>query len=324
MVDKKVLGPVLDVLLRTLPRDNLLSSACLELFVLINKENLKELIKHVVENYREKIAALSYMDTFDEILHRYDQTQGFTLNLDPYLESEDELGRARPPNGAVRGMMEHIALDPAQEDYWNASDDEEDIAVSQAPAEELRQSLDMPKPLVEYNSDDEADDADTSMANLGAAEGSTTPPTGDDTASTTGSTSPQAAQTNGTATASSPASTSTPTTAVVVTPPPERVSEKRRREEDEDDDVLDKLTQNKRRNSSSAASNASASASSSPSSNAPTLKKKKSFSGASGGGSPNGGTGSMKKIAISISPAIKAAVKADESAGGAGAGGGGD
>ncbi|AEO55350.1 hypothetical protein MYCTH_2299079 [Thermothelomyces thermophilus ATCC 42464] len=353
MVDKKVLGPVLDVLLRTLPRDNLLSSACLELFMLINKENLKELIKHVVENYREKIAALSYMATFDEILHRYDQTQGFTLNVDPYFESEDELGRARPPNGAARGMMEHLTVDQAQEDYWNTSDDEDDMAVAQEPTdEELRQSLGMmpdrspSKPLVEYNSDDE-DENDTPMANLAAAEGSTTPSTGDEAASTI-SNAPQTAQTNGTATASPPTSTSTSTTAATaaaaaaaaaVTPPPERLSEKRRREEDEDDDVLDKLTQNKRRNSSSAASNASVSASS-PSSNASTLKRKKSFSGhghragSGGGGSPNGGGGGggggsaasgMKKIAISISPAVKTAVvKADESAGGAGAGGGGD
>ena len=96
IVNNQVLGPVLDVLLRTMPRDNLLCSACLDLFGLINKEDMKELIKHLVENYREKIMALSYMDTFREILGRYDQTQGYTTVGDQYfMESEDESAHFR-------------------------------------------------------------------------------------------------------------------------------------------------------------------------------------------------------------------------------------
>ncbi|KAK4251461.1 component of IIS longevity pathway SMK-1-domain-containing protein [Corynascus novoguineensis] len=336
MVDKQVLGPILDVLLRTLPRDNLLSSACLELFMLVNKENLKELIKHAVENYREKITALSYMTTFSEILHRYDHTQGFTLNIDPYFESEDELGRARPPNGAARGMMEHLTVDQAQEDYWNTSDDEDDLPVSQVPnEEELRQSLGImgdrspSKPLVEYNSDEEADENDVAMTTtaLPSAEGSTTTTSasGDGASSSSPSTTqnvPQTARTNGIASASSttspsPSATGTTTTtaagsaaasaaavaaaaAAAAASPPERLSEKRRREEDDDDDALDKLTQNKRRNSSSTASNASVSVSSSPSPSSSTataiLRKKRSFSGQHGhsagaGSTSNGGGG---------------------------------
>ena len=147
MVDKQVVGPILDVLLRTLPRDNLLSSACLELFMLVNKENLKELIKQMVENYREKVMALSYIDIFNDIITRYDQTQGFTTNIDPYFESEDEIGRGRSAPGVAagtRGMIEHLAVDQAQEDYWNTSDDEDDLAASQEPTEEeLRRTLGM-------------------------------------------------------------------------------------------------------------------------------------------------------------------------------------
>jgi protein phosphatase-4 regulatory subunit 3 len=330
MVDKQVLGPILDVLLRTLPRDNLLSSACLELFMLVSKENIKELIKQMVENYREKVMALAYIPTFNEILHRYDQTQGFTINIDPYFESEDELGRGRPPNGAARGMMEHLSVDQAQEDYWNTSDDEEDFTSQQPSAEELQRSLDMmadrspSKPLVEYTSDEEVDENDAVMTTLPA--GTTTGQSSGDESTpppTTGS--PAAASTNGT---SPSASATAAAAAAAAAPPPERLSEKRRREEDEDDDVLDKLTQHKRRNSSSAASNASL-----PASTTAILRKKRSFTGHGHGasttstttsGSPKGGGGGgggLKKIAISISQAAKAAVvKADEGGGGDGSG----
>lgn len=331
MVDKQVLGPILDVLLRTLPRDNLLSSACLELFMLVSKENIKELIKQMVENYREKVMALAYIPTFNEILHRYDQTQGFTINIDPYFESEDELGRGRPPNGAARGMMEHLTVDQAQEDYWNTSDDEEDFTSQQPSAEELQRSLDMmadrspSKPLVEYTSDEEVDENDAVMTTLPA--GTTTGQSSSDEATpppTTGS--PAAASTNGTSPSAS-ATAAAAATAAASAPPPERLSEKRRREEDEDDDVLDKLTQHKRRNSSSAASNASL-----PVSTTAILRKKRSFSGhghgasttSTTGGSPKGvggGGGGLKKIAISISQAAKAAVvKADEGSGDDGSG----
>jgi protein phosphatase-4 regulatory subunit 3 len=355
MVDKQVLGPILDVLLRTLPRDNLLSSACLELFMLVNKENIKELIKQMVENYREKVMALAYIDTFNEILNRYDQTQGFTTNIDPYFESEDELGRARPTNGAARAMMEHIAVDQAQEDYWNTSDDEDDLAGHEPSEEELRRTLGMmpdrspSKPLVEYNSDEEADENDAVMTPVDA-HASTTSPTSDDNNQPAPTATGTATPTNGTPqtppSSKQAASTSTPTSASAAAAaaaatsaaPPERLSEKRRREEDEDDDVLDKLTQqHKRRNSSSAASNAS----SVGSVGGVLLRKKRSFGGQGqgqgGSGSPNGvgagtagggggGGGQGRKIAISLSSgAVKAAPAVAAGGGdeGGGRGGGG-
>ncbi|KAL2134672.1 hypothetical protein VTI74DRAFT_11183 [Chaetomium olivicolor] len=347
MVDKQVLGPILDVLLRTLPRDNLLCSACLELFMLINKQNIKDLIKQMVENYREKVMALAYMDTFHEILTRYDQTQGFTANIDTFFDSEDELGRARPSNPATGrpggAMMEHLAIDQAQEDYWNTSDDEEEEIYSTQQAfheaimaklasqkNEAAASQAVAKPLVEYDSDEEAED-DSENAREGDATmtpaGSATPPTrpyrnqdGD------------AAKENQPArnlTISTPAAASAAAAAAAAAAaPPERLSEKRRREEDEDD-ALDKLTQHKRRNSSSTASNASAS----PVSTA-ILRKKRSFTSGGGsgtaqvggGGSANGGGngagGGVKKIAISIPNTLRStAMKTGEGGGGDGGGG---
>ncbi|KAK3390513.1 component of IIS longevity pathway SMK-1-domain-containing protein [Podospora didyma] len=276
IAEKQILGPVLDVLLRTMPRDNLLSSACLDLFTLISKDNHKDLIKHLVENYREKVMALSYIDIFREILHRYDQSLGFNASVEPYfLEDEEEVGR-RPAHPSGRGgMMEHLSIDPAQEEYWNTSDDEDENHARAPDHNSSTNGSTTSKPLVEYNSDEEADDnADAAMA--------------------PGSSSLQDEHSK---------ENQAPTTSNIsaTTPPPERLSEKRRREEDEDD-ALEKLVHHKRRNSSSSVSSVGSTNS------AASLRKKKGFSG-NRDSSPTGGP---KKIAISISSIKAAPVKSPQ------------
>ncbi len=275
LAEKQVLGPVLDVLLRTMPRDNLLSSACLELFVLIHKDNIKDLIKNLVENYREKVMALSYMETFREILNRYDQTQGYTATVESYfLDEEDEVAR-RPANSGARGMMEHLVMDPAQEEYWNTSDDEEEQAARATPENSVTTNGSTPKPLVEYTSDEEGEDS------------------GDAVMTPAASLSPDDAFKEN----QEPPKTPTPAN----TSPPERLSEKRRREEDEDD-AIEKLVHHKRRNSSASASNAANHPNVSSS-----LRKKKSFGGHRDSAAHGAGA---KKIAISIATSMKnAAIK---------------
>ncbi|KAI0147683.1 DUF625-domain-containing protein [Xylariaceae sp. FL1272] len=237
--EKKALEPVLDLLIATMPRDNLLSSACLELFEHIKKESVKDLVKHMVENYREKLQSLTYMEVFREILVRYDQTAGFTANLDYFLESEDDAGRRRPNINPRTGPMEHLTMDQAEEEYWNTSDDEEEL---QGKATEVTSSMNGEstghKLMVDYASDEDLDENIEAGAISADEEG-----TRDKTKNTD----------------------ATPVA------PPERVSEKRRREEDEEDD-LSKMIQHKRRNSTSAGSNASVPTSS-------VLRKKKAGAG---------------------------------------------
>lgn len=226
MSEKRVIGPVLDVLIETMPRDNLLSSACLEFFEFIRKENIKDLVKHIVDNYREKIQTLAYLDLFRTLIIRYDQTGGFSANMDYFVEVEEE-PRKRPNiiNPKTGGLMEHLAMDQAEEEYWNTSDDEEDLQAKPGhrPSSANGESPN-PKALVDYASDEEGDE-NLEAGALSADED---------------------AQDNGPRRAdSSPAA------------PPERLSEKRRREEDEEDD-LSKMVQHKRRNSTSASANTSA------------------------------------------------------------------
>ncbi|KAK2591099.1 Platinum sensitivity protein [Conoideocrella luteorostrata] len=230
IAETQALSPALEVLIETMPRDNLLSSACLELFEFIKKEQIKDLVKYLVASHRESLASLSYIGTFRDFILRYDHTQGYTVNMDYFLEADDDATRRPPPNTRP---MEHITVDPAEEEYWNTSDpeDEDEQHHPELPGKILPSNgpLTPSKPLVDYPSDEESDEfanpeGDAAASNKSASDGKATPQ---------GSGLP------------------------IVAPPSERLSEKRRREEDEEDE-LGKLMQNKRRNSSSSESNATA------------------------------------------------------------------
>ncbi|KAL2874463.1 Platinum sensitivity protein [Colletotrichum sp. CLE4] len=229
IMEHGILEPLLDMVSQSMHRDNLLSSACVEFFVFVTgQEHRKAMNKFLVQNYRERLVDLSYMETFRNVLVLYDQTQGHTAEF--YTESEEDLARRTAANTNQR-MMEHIAVDQAEEDYFNTSDDE-DGPESRAfdkvqPTNGSSASTPTSKPLVDYPSDEEVDE------NI---DPEVLPTSGEKQDGTDGA-----------------SDTSSESSSVA---PPERLSEKRRREED-DDDELGKLMQNKRRNSSSAGSNAS-------------------------------------------------------------------
>lgn len=268
--EKNVLGPILDVLIGSMHRDNLLSSACLEFFEFIKKEAIKELIKHAVENYRDKLEKLDRFELFRHILLRYDQTRGFTVSLDYFMEAEEDVSRKRPNvNPRTGGPLEYGHMDAAEEEYWNTSDDEDEMQSKVATSGEGRaESLNgmSGSKLVDYGSDDDADDHVEAGA-LDAGDEGKAGSEKSDNGSKSGESSP-------------------------VATPPERLSEKRRREEDEEED-LGKLIQHKRRNSSSAGSASS--------SGSGFLRKKK-----LGVAPRDAGGGGPKKIAISLGGAVKA------------------
>ncbi|KAG6009108.1 hypothetical protein E4U21_003177 [Claviceps maximensis] len=260
ITETQALSPALDALMDTLPRDNLLSSACLDLFEFIKKENIKDLVKSLVANRRECLNRISYMTTIRDLILRYDQASVATPSMDYAMEGETDMTRKLPPNAR---LMEHLPVDPTEEEYWNTSDpeDEDDDLHDESSSAKnvLSNGSSAPaKPLVDYPSDEEVDENAISESGPGTAKAAST----------------------------SEASVVTEVTALpTVAPPLERLSEKRRREEDEEDE-LGKLLQNKRRNSTSSESNASAN----PRLSTP---KRKSFGAGSGTG----------KIAISLSTA---------------------
>jgi protein phosphatase-4 regulatory subunit 3 len=239
-------------------KDNLLSSACLELFEHIKKEDMKDFVKYLVLNHRDRLEELSYISSFHDLILRYDQTQGYTANMDFYLEADDDMTRKPPQNAR---LMEHLAVDPNEEAYWNTSDPEDDDE-QQGPADDKSQAgseiSTASKPLVDYPSDEEVEDNNEVIASGASTEETMIKADDVDDQPAPG------------------------------VQPPERIAEKRRREE-EDDDEIGKMMQNKRRNSNTTPG---------PNATAGAARRRKSFTAGSGNGTP-------KKIAISLSPALR-------------------
>ncbi|RAH61510.1 DUF625-domain-containing protein [Aspergillus piperis CBS 112811] len=242
MTHNNIFGLILDIVYETMPRDNLLNSACLELFEAIRCENMKPFVLHVVEKYGEKIRNITYVDTFQSLILRYEQMQGYGAEPESSLMSHEEAMPSRRMQAGGQRWQGVGEMDAAEEEYFNTSDDEEQESRQTASdAARMQNGAASPivKPLVDYPDDDDEDDA------------MDTKPEPSDGQAPQNQEQPQQDGPEHDAAAGSPAdSPSTP----VSTPqtPPERLSEKRRREE-EDDDELMKLTAGPKRRSSTSA-----------------------------------------------------------------------
>ncbi|KAL8698459.1 MAG: hypothetical protein Q9224_001839 [Gallowayella concinna] len=262
--------PILNIVYDTMPRDNLLNSVCLELFEYIKRENVKPVIIHVVENYRAKLEEINYVDTFQSLILRYDQMQGYNPDADTTLFGQDHEGIAQRTtiNGNQRwqGVKE---MDAAEEAYFNTSDDEDELAnkkVSSKRPSMTNGVSPLARSLVDYPEDEDE-----------PLEGSTE------------ATERRPMERMNAQAVDEVAKSRIP---VPSTPPPERLSEKRRREEDDEEDELGKLSTTKRR-SSSVSSTSSGISIGSNSGNV--LRRKKGFM--SGGKEPGS---SSDKIKISL------------------------
>lgn len=189
-----------------------MNSACLELFEFIKRENIKMIVQHLVETYREKLQTITYVDTFQNLLLRYDQMQEpvTTQELDNSFTSVESDTPARPA-GLVNGGKWGQGLrdvDADEEAYFNTSDDEDELA---APGKTVLNGASPVRPLVNYPDDDAEDDVDMDIP---------------------------LAMRGATATTQTKDETKLPKTTSAAGSPPERISEKRRREEDEEDELL--------------------------------------------------------------------------------------
>ncbi|KAL9027129.1 MAG: hypothetical protein Q9196_004305 [Gyalolechia fulgens] len=243
--------PILHIVYDTMPRDNLLNSVCLELFEYVKRENIKAIILHIVENYREKLQEIRYVDTFQTLILRYDQFQGYNPEGDATLfgQDPDETASRSNVNGNHRwqGVKE---MDAAEEAYFNTSDDEDELA-HKKPHGQRHPLVDGVSPLARSLVDYPDDEEEPMKANAGLAERKSVEKMN-----------AQAVDENATSAVSVPGK-----------PPPERLSEKRRREEDEEDE-LGKLSTSKRRSSSVSSTSSGLSVGSSSSN---MLRRKKAF-----------------------------------------------
>lgn len=244
--------PILNILYDTMPRDNLLNSVCLELFEFVKRENVKPVIIHLVENYREKLQGIGYVDTFETLILRYDQFQGY-IPEDPTLYSQGQEGT--PSRSNVNGNQRWQGvkeMDAAEEAYFNTSDDEDELANKKTTPKRhpvINGISALARSLVDYPDDEEETmDAHARVMERKPIE-----------------------RMNAQAVDETSGASTSPSSSA---PPPERMSEKRRREEADEEDELGKLSTSKRR-SSSISSTSSGMSMGSNSSNV--LRRKKPF-----------------------------------------------
>ncbi|KAJ5104828.1 hypothetical protein NUU61_002175 [Penicillium alfredii] len=243
MTHNNTFGLILDIVYETMPRDNLLNSACLEFFEFIKRENIKPFILHIVEKYREKLEHITYVNTFQNLILRYDQMQGYGAEADSALFSQDEGSTPRriPVNGQRwRGMKE---MDAAEEEYFNTSDDEDEWSQENRAAiaaDAINGSASpVVKPLVDYPDDDDEDVMDTKPEDLADQSAQVQPLNVSDTQ------------------AEHPADPApTPASPTQTLPVPERLAEKRRRDEEDEDELMKLAAGSKRRSSTSSNSSA--------------------------------------------------------------------
>lgn len=305
-----------------MPRDNLLNSACLELFEFIKRENIKPIILHVVESYREKLKDITYVDTFQNLILRYDQMQGsYNAEMDATLFSQDEDGSSRNYVNGQRwqGLKE---MESAEEEYFNTSDDEDDEKTQEQLEQEISRmrTRDVAGRIESY----QRRHGEPGLASNGATSPSVKPlvdyPDDDDDTmdkktETVRSLTPEN-QENQPPKSPKGEPRLQPSPDIVPSTPPERMAEKRRREEDDDEDELVKLSSSgggvKRRSS-----NASNASSGSIAGNL--LRRKRSFLGSSGEkkpgtSSPPVGDGGKKKMTISLGSSVgKSETRKEES-----------
>ncbi|KAF2100748.1 DUF625-domain-containing protein, partial [Rhizodiscina lignyota] len=247
IIKNRLFDPILDILFETMPRDNLLNSACLELFEFIKRENIKDLIMHLVENYRDKLEQITYVDTFQSLILKYEQQKHSQANQS-YSSVDTEPATVTPTRAAVNGgrWQGLKDADAEEEAYFNGEETEEDEEALTIGKDDVGKSMVngaslLNRPLVDYPDDD--DDA-MDILTTEAIPGKNTAPhpeNGDEAPA------PKPAD--------DPEDKALDEQKQAPTPPPERITEKRRREEDEEDE-LGKLSAtgstNKRRSSSSA------------------------------------------------------------------------
>ena len=79
IINNNLLSDIFELYLKNANKTNLVNSACLELFEIIRKENIKKLINHLVENFKEKILQFGLAKFFEKLFIKYEQLQPLSL-----------------------------------------------------------------------------------------------------------------------------------------------------------------------------------------------------------------------------------------------------
>ncbi|KAK3681483.1 Platinum sensitivity protein [Vermiconidia calcicola] len=161
MIQNSLFDPILLIVEETMPRDNLLNSACLELFEYVKREGVKQLIVHLVENYRERLMHITYVNTFQALVMKYDQlTSGYPMANG--AEDSSFTTQEGTPQRLVNGRQSFAGLkemDGDEEAYFNNDDDgEDDEGLPTSVKRAMINGASPVRPLVSYPDDDDGEE----------------------------------------------------------------------------------------------------------------------------------------------------------------------
>ena len=102
-------------------RDNLLHSAILELLEFVRRENVKVLVAHLAENYRDLLAQMVHCDVFKGLLLRHEQNEEYKN-----AGAARGPGAAGAPHAQPAGARRAFPDEEEDDAYFNDSDEEEE------------------------------------------------------------------------------------------------------------------------------------------------------------------------------------------------------
>ncbi|ESW10978.1 hypothetical protein PHAVU_009G255000 [Phaseolus vulgaris] len=113
-VRSDLLKPIVDAFVANGNRYNLLNSAVLELFEYIRKENMKLLLKYIVDSFWDQLVKFEYLVSIHSLKIKYEQCLENDGTNDTSILSD------------LRRRLDERAPEKEEEDYFNEDSDEED------------------------------------------------------------------------------------------------------------------------------------------------------------------------------------------------------
>ncbi|EME45032.1 hypothetical protein DOTSEDRAFT_70917 [Dothistroma septosporum NZE10] len=172
LIQHRLFEPIIEIVYETMPRDNLLNSVCLELFEYIKREGIKQLVYHLAESFRERLMGITYVNTFQGIVMRYEAFQQPYVAAHPegdtsFTTEPDTPDALRGRTMQGRQIFSGLKEDADEDAYFNGEDDDDDmlgeddelgLPTAASPRLPNGHTVGSSKPLVDYPDDDDDDD----------------------------------------------------------------------------------------------------------------------------------------------------------------------
>ncbi|CAJ1940879.1 unnamed protein product [Sphenostylis stenocarpa] len=159
VVRNNVLKPIIDAFVTNGNRYNLLHSAVLDLFEFIRKENLKVLLKYIVDSFWDQLMKFEYLASIHSLKVKYEQC----------LDNGGIKDAATVVD--LRRRNDERALEREEERYFNEDSDDDDVASASVPRNQkghqqpnlsngvaASYSQLSPRSLVDYEDDEDDED----------------------------------------------------------------------------------------------------------------------------------------------------------------------